>query len=138
MFIVLDDMKVTREKITNSTQDPNSLIKIRNMIVNVTRDMIMMQEVLGFITEALGIMPVPPEPPEQAGRSLYARLQINDAKVALGSRVKDLNKNIVGTFHERDLLSQMSIINTNTKHFHLYNTRCFWKMNISFKVNMAC
>ena len=108
MFIVLDDMKVTREKITNSTKDPNSLIKIRNMIVNVTRDMIMMQEVLGFITEALGIMPVPPEPPEQAGRSLYARLQINDAKVALGSRVKDLNKNIVGTFHERDLLSQMS------------------------------
>ena len=97
MFIVLDDMKVTRKKITDSTQDPNSLIKIRNMIVNVTRDMIMMQEVLGFITEALGIMPVPPEPPEQAGRSLYARLQINDAKVALGSRVKDLNKNIVST-----------------------------------------
>ena len=55
---------MTREKITNSTKDPNSLIKIRNMIVNVTRDMIMMQEVLGFITEALGIMPVPPEPPE--------------------------------------------------------------------------
>ena len=53
----------------------------------------MMQEVLGFITEALGIMPVLPEPPEQA--VIIIRLQINDAKVALGSRVKDLNKNIV-------------------------------------------
>ncbi len=108
MFIVMDDMKEARAKITVSQEDPNSLIKIRNMIVNVTRDLIMMEEVLGYITEALSIMPVPPEPPEQAGRSLYARLQINDAKIALGARVQDLNKNIVGTFHDRDLLKQMS------------------------------
>jgi WD repeat-containing protein 35 len=108
MFIVMDDMKEASKKITHAQNDPDSLIKIRNMIVNVSRDLILMEEVLKYITEALSIMPVPPEPPEQAGRSLYARLQIMDAKIALGSRVTDLNKNIVGTFHERDLLMQMS------------------------------
>ena len=55
-------------------------------------------------------MPVPPEPPEQAGRSLYARLQIQDQKDALLARSQDLIKNVKGVRNDMELTTRMTDI----------------------------
>ena len=60
---------------------PRSLAKVRGEITALAGDITLLEEILAYIQESLEVMPVPPEPPEQAGRSLYARLQIQDQKV---------------------------------------------------------
>ena len=68
-----------------------------------------------YLEESLATMLIPPEPPEQAGRSLYERLQIADMKAQLLRRVKDLVKNLSGSRHELDVLQDMSRIVTTKK-----------------------
>ena len=60
-------------------------------------------------------MLIPPEPPEQSGRSLYERLQIADMKAQLLRRVKDLVKNLSGSRHELDVLQEMAQIVSEKK-----------------------
>merc|ERR1711871_230683 len=52
-------------------------------------------------------MDVPPEPPEQAGRALYERLDLHVLKRELGNRVIDLKKNMIGVRHELEVLHDM-------------------------------
>ena len=62
-----------------------------------------------YLEESLATMLIPPEPPEQSGRSLYERLQIADMKAQLLRRVKDLVKNLSGSRHELDVLSSTGL-----------------------------
>jgi len=71
---------------------------------------------------------VPPEPPEQAGRALYERLQIHELKGQVVRRVKDLKKNMNGAIHDLEVLRETSQIVSETRMFNLneaivYNTR---------------
>ena len=56
----------------------------------------MLEEILAYMIEALEIIEIPPEPPEQAGRSLYERLEIAGMRSQLIRRAIDLKKNIAG------------------------------------------
>merc|ERR1740130_256348 len=66
IFIVSDAMKTTQHKIEESEKDPNSIHKIRAMIAKISKEIILMEEILSYLAEALDTVFVPPEPPEQA------------------------------------------------------------------------
>lgn len=55
-------------------------------------------------------MQVPPEPPEQAGRSLYERLEISGMRSQLLRRSSDLKKNVSGSQKYLDVLREMSAV----------------------------
>eukprot|EP00949_MAST-11_sp_MAST-11-sp1_P000706 g706.t1 len=117
LFIILGDLKVTRKMVENAHMDPAAVPSIRGNITSITRDIIMIKEILGFIRESLAIMPVPPEPPEQAGRSLYSRLQLQDQKDALLSRANDLVKTVGMAWSELQLAESMAnIVDTAQQH----------------------
>lgn len=84
VFIVANDIKDVRQEIAGAHMDPRSLAKVRGEITALAGDITLLEEILAYISESLEVMPVPPEPPEQAGRSLYSRLQIQDQKVRVG------------------------------------------------------
>ena len=77
MWILSADMETTNKVIEVSESDPTSLARIRYRICKLARDIIQLDEILGYLLEALEIIEIPPEPPEQAGRSLYERLEIS-------------------------------------------------------------
>jgi len=128
MFIISDAMKTTQHKIEESEKDPNSIHKIRAMIAKISKEIILMEEILAYLAEALDTVFVPPEPPEQAGRALYERLQIQELKGQVMRRVKDLAKNMNGAIHDLEVLRETSQIVSETRMFNLneavvYNTR---------------
>mmetsp|Transcript_24583 Transcript_24583/g.85476 ORF Transcript_24583/g.85476 Transcript_24583/m.85476 type:complete len:862 (-) Transcript_24583:94-2679(-) len=117
MFVVLDFMKTTRTEIAASERDPNSMEKIRQRMVKVSKDIILLEEVLGYLAESLEGAEIPPEPAEQSGRALYERLQIADLAAQLSRRVVDLKKNMSGTRHELGILREMTQVVSETKSF---------------------
>ena len=73
----------------------------------------------GYMLEALEVIEIPPEPPEQAGRSLYERLEIAGMRNQLVRRAMDLKKNIAGAQRFMDVLREMSAAVAETKLFNL-------------------
>ena len=77
IWILNDDMQMTNKIILEGDRDPKALNRIRYRICKLAKDIIMLEEILSYMLEALEIIEIPPEPPEQAGRSLYERLEIS-------------------------------------------------------------
>ncbi|KAG6964097.1 hypothetical protein JG687_00006171 [Phytophthora cactorum] len=117
MFIIVDDMAQVRKLIETSEKDPNRLREIRNRLASLSREIIMMEETLSYLKESLDEAMVPAEPPEQAGRSLYERLQLGILSNQLKRRVKDLHKNMGGARHELAVLNEMASIVSSEKDF---------------------
>ena len=88
----------------------------------ISRDIIQMEEILGYMRESLSIMEVPPEPPEQAGRALYERLQLAKLRGQLERRVTDLVKNMSGSRNQMDFLLGLTNVVSEQKMFSVqYN-----------------
>ena len=119
IWILNDDMVTTNRIIEQGNKDPTSLTRIRYRICKLAKDLIMLEEILGYILEALEIIEIPPEPPEQAGRSLYERLEIASMRNQLIRRAMDLKKNINGLHKFLDVLREMSAGVSETKLFAL-------------------
>ncbi|DAZ96076.1 TPA: hypothetical protein N0F65_005854 [Lagenidium giganteum] len=117
MFIVVDDMAQVRVLIETSEKDPNRLRDIRDRLAVLSREIIMLEEILGYLKESLDEAIVPAEPPEQAGRSLYERLQLGLLSNQLKRRVKDLYKNMAGARHELSVLNEMATIVSTERDF---------------------
>ena len=100
--------------------DPRSLAKVRGEITALAGDITLLEEILAYISESLEVMPVPPEPPEPPGRSLYARLQIQDQKDALMARSMDLVKNVRGVRNEMELTTRMTDIVADERTYHVH------------------
>jgi hypothetical protein len=119
LWILNDDMTVTNTIIGDGERDPKALSRIRYRICKLARDVIQMEEILSYLLEALEIIEIPPEPPEQAGRSLYERLEISGMRNQLVRRAMDLKKNIGGSHKYLDVLREMSSAVAEAKMFHL-------------------
>ncbi|GMF25436.1 unnamed protein product [Phytophthora fragariaefolia] len=117
MFIIVDDMAQVRKLIETAEKDPNRLREIRNRLAVLSKEIIMMEETLSYLKESLDEAIVPAEPPEQAGRSLYERLQLGILSYQLKRRVKDLHKNMGGARHELAVLNEMANIVSSEKDF---------------------
>ncbi|CAB1114157.1 unnamed protein product [Ectocarpus sp. CCAP 1310/34] len=101
---------VTYDIIVTSDTDPTALDRIRYRICAMSNDIIVLEEILGYVLEALDVIEVPPEPPEQAGRSLYERLEISGMRSQLLRRSADLKKNVSGSQQYLDVLREMSAV----------------------------
>lgn len=128
MFVIVDDMAQVRQLIENAEKDPNRLQEIRRRIAVLSKEVIFMEETLSCLKESLDEAIVPVEPPEQAGRSLYERLQLGVLSNQLKRRVKDLHKNMAGAKNELSVLNGMTAIVASDKEFQqneaiLTNTR---------------
>jgi len=119
IWILNDDMQTTNKIILDGAKDPRSLNRIRYRISKLAKDLIMLEEILNYMLEALEIIEIPPEPPEQAGRSLYERLEIAGMRNQLVRRAMDLKKNIAGAHRFLDVLREMSGVVAEIKMFHL-------------------
>jgi WD repeat-containing protein 35 len=119
IWILNDDLLTTNKIILEGDKDPRALNRIRYRICKLAKDIIMLEEILGYMLEALEIIEIPPEPPEQAGRSLYERLEIAGMRNQLVRRAMDLKKNIAGNHRFLDVLREMSSVVSETKMFLL-------------------
>ena len=119
IWILDDDLKTTNRIIEEGEKDPRALARIRYRICKLAKDIISLEEILGYMLEALEIIEIPPEPPEQAGRSLYERLEISGMRNQLLRRAIDLKKNIAGTVRFLDVLREMSAVVSESKMFLL-------------------
>ncbi|RYH30944.1 hypothetical protein EON65_03805 [archaeon] len=119
IWILNDDMQTTNSIIGEGDKDPRALHRIRYRICKLAKDIIMLEEILGYMLEALEIIEIPPEPPEQAGRSLYERLEIAGMRNQLVRRAMDLKKNIAGSHRFLDVLREMSSVVAESKMFLL-------------------
>jgi hypothetical protein len=117
MFIVVDDMAHVRQLIDHAQKDPNRLREIRDRLAVLAKQVILLEETLGYLKESLDESIVPPEPPEQAGRALYERLQLGSLSNQLKRRVKDLHKNMAGARHELAVLNEMAAIVSHERDF---------------------
>merc|ERR1740138_1417222 len=114
LWILNDDMQTTNVIIEESAKDPTALKRIRYRICKLAHDIIELEEILGYLLEALDIIEIPPEPPEQAGRSLYERLEISGMRSQLLRRTTDLKKNIGGASRYLEGLREMQEANERT------------------------
>lgn len=119
IWILNDDMQTTNNIILEGEKDPRALNRIRYRICKLAKDIIMLEEILSYMLEALEIIEIPPEPPEQAGRSLYERLEIAGMRNQLVRRAMDLKKNIAGAHRFLDVLREMSSVVAEVKVFSL-------------------
>lgn len=97
MWILKEDVETTDEVIDSITSDPNSLNYARDRLFALSKEMISLEEILGYVIEALQIMEVPPEPQEQSGRSLYQRLELMSMRSQLIRRSNDVKKVVDGS-----------------------------------------
>jgi len=119
MFIALDEMQDLKRIIKSCDDNPNSIEMIRHSMASLSRSLIFLEEILGYMLESTELVQVPPEPPEQAGRALYDRLQIHVFKSQLLHRVQDLSKNLEGARHNLQVLTEMGNAVTEAKMFQL-------------------
>ena len=119
LWILNDDMQRTFRIIDIAGTDPTALKRIRDRICKLANDIIQLEEILGYLLEALDIIEIPPEPPEQAGRSLYERLEISGMRSQLLRRTTDLKKNIGGASRYLEVLREMTHVASEEKMFAL-------------------
>lgn len=119
LWVLNDDMLTTNKIIDNAPTDPKALSRIRYRICKLAKDIIQLEETLQYLLEALDVIEIPPEPPEQAGRALYERLEIAGMRSQLLRRATDLKKNIGGAHRYLDVLREMSSVVSESKMFAL-------------------
>merc|ERR1740138_203751 len=119
LWILNDDMQRTFKIIDIANTDPTALKRIRDRICKLANDIIQLEEILGYLLEALDIIEIPPEPPEQAGRSLYERLEISGMRSQLLRRTTDLKKNIGGASRYLEVLREMTGIVAEDRAYNL-------------------
>jgi len=101
--------------------NPSVLQDVRIDICRLSKEIIQLDEILGYLLEALEIMEIPPEPKEQTGRSLYDRLEISGMRSQMVRRTTDLRKNIVSSQRLLKILRERTDVATETKKFRLNN-----------------
>lgn len=92
MWILKEGLERTTNIINRFQIDPGAVDECRSELNSLEYDLIGMEEILGYVLEALQIMEIPPEPQEQAGRSLYKKLEIHSMRSQLVRRATDVKK----------------------------------------------
>lgn len=106
IWILNDDLQASYQIVETIEYDPLALSRSRNRLCTLSKEIIILDQILGYLYEALEMMEIPPEPPEQAGRSLYQRLEISGQSDQLIRRVKDVKKNLTASQRNLDLLRE--------------------------------
>ena len=106
IWILNDDLKSSDKVVDSIAFDPLALRRSRERISTLSKEIIFLDQIVRYLQEALDMMDIPPEPPEQAGRSLYQRLEISPMRDQLVRRVNDVMKNLLASQRNLDLLRE--------------------------------
>nr|CCA28064.1 conserved unknown protein putative [Albugo laibachii Nc14] len=98
------------EVMENVIKDPQSSDTVWHRSVKFSHEIILLEEVPVYLKESLEGMRIPLEPPDQAGRSLYERLELGVSKERLELRVQDLEKAAIQSRKELDNVEKLSIL----------------------------
>lgn len=99
-FTLNDQMQELRQLINEYQTDPHSPEKMDTRLQQLTDDVRLMTEVLGYLVESLETCEIPAPPTEISAKALYSRLQIADVAAQLSLRVLDMKKLMDGTRSE--------------------------------------
>lgn len=124
MFIIVDDMAQVRKLIETAEKNPNRLRDIQSRLAVLSKEIILMKEILSYVKESVDEVNVPTEPLGQAGRSLFERLELGKLNHQLKRRVRDLHKTVSGARHEAALLNEMANIVSSEKSFQQNEAIC--------------
>lgn len=131
MWTLKEDMEKTDSLVDTIPIDPNALDYARERFFALSKEVISLEEILGYVSEALQIMEIPPEPQEQSGRSLYDRLEIMTMRNQLIRRNDDLKKIIKGSIKYMEVLEKRISKSTDDKIAQL--NQCLEKNNKSLE-----
>lgn len=131
-----DDLKASYQIVEKVEYDPLALTQSRNRLSTLSKDIIMLDQVLGYLDEALQMMDVPLEPPEQAGRSLYNRLELSGMRDMLVRRANDVKKNLTASQRNLDLLRERVEIESHNRNVNMSlqlekNTRTLCSLQVA-------
>jgi hypothetical protein len=115
MWILNDDLANSNVVMDDIEFDPLALGRSRQRLCTLSKEIILLNQVVGYLVEALEMMEIPPEPPEQAGRSLYQRLEISGMRDQLVRRVIDVKKNLEASQQNLDLLRDRVDVESQNK-----------------------
>jgi len=119
IWILGDDLQASYKIVEAIEYDPLALGHSRDRLCTLSKEIIILDQILGYLDEALGMMEIPLEPPEQAGRSLYQRLEISGMREQLMRRVKDVKKNLTASQRNLDLLRERVEVESRNKSFQM-------------------
>jgi WD repeat-containing protein 35 len=114
-FIMDDRLKRVRTLILSYQENPNYIPKLRLMLNDASKDIILLQEVLSYLNESLVTMDIPdrPEDGHEVECHLYDYLDVKTQLRDVRLRSTDLQKLVSGAEHELNNLQQMTdVINT--------------------------
>jgi len=102
-FVTNDVLKKIRHMILNYERDPHTIMRIRAQMSAVSRNIILLHEVLLYIRESVDSLKLPPE---KAG-GLSATLNIKGLYRDVATRARDLQKLTQGLTNQLNNLQQM-------------------------------
>eukprot|EP00948_MAST-09A_sp_MAST-9A-sp1_P004048 g4048.t1 len=113
-FMLDDDINKLRKLIANYIKDPTNIKVIGERLSSANREIILLQETLGYLADSMEAYKVPPCPIDGSGKALYKELNLDKRQGDLQVRIHDLKKLIAGANSKLAILQQQS--NTvNTK-----------------------
>jgi len=113
IFIADDLMKQIRGLIDDYQSDPNHVARIRVLISDASRDLILLSELVEYMRESLQDRTFPGPPADAVGKRLYELLDMRAQHQDVMLRTTDLIKLVKGGQHELHNLQQMcDVLNT--------------------------
>eukprot|EP00793_Prasinoderma_coloniale_P005699 PRCOL_00004173-RA len=120
LFIVDDTLKTTRKMINEYERDPNSIPRIRRTISETSKDIILLEEILLYLSESLSQdRSIYQRPSDPAGVRLYDILDVDIMIDDLKTRIEDMEKILQGARHEVDGLRNMTDTVSENQMFKL-------------------
>ena len=120
LFIVDDTLKTTRKMINQYERDPNSIPRIRRTISETSKDIILLEEILLYLSESLKQdKSIYQRPSDPAGMRLYDILDVDIMIDDLKTRIEDMEKILMGARHEVNGLRNMTDTVSENQMFKL-------------------
>jgi len=116
-FILADVLKHIRELIDDHESDPNSIGTIRNLLSEVSGDIILLSEIQSYLNESLTDVQLPESGGDPALRRLQKIFEVSATHKRLMRRVRDMKKNIDGSAGEVRSLRDMANVVSEAREF---------------------
>lgn len=115
-FVTVDTLGEIDHLIRNHDADPNNIFKIRELMSNVSADIILMREIHSYLLESL-TETAPMAINDQVLKRLSKILQLDDTNFRLERRIRDIRKSLDGASGELQALKSAADVIQENKEF---------------------
>ena len=110
-FMLSNKLAKIRYLVNNADKDPNTGKIVRADLSETSRNIILLQAVLGYLEESLLDVKVPDKPTDLPGKRLFTILGLEEMKQNLQFRIDDLEKMTAGALNELgNLTATMDVV----------------------------